>query len=259
MSKPEVPLRQMPGRRQRPLGSERAASLDLALQLTALRVEQLNRRATGEEGADAPLLAEALLELDHAHAELNVARDELHARADEMLEARLARELEWERYRDLFESAPIAYIETDRRGIVLDGNSMARLILSVPGAQHLIGKPLVVFVDQADRVRFRNTLEVIGVRSSHMSIQLKLCPRGRAGTIQTWAAVSSVGTLPFQAPAVRWTFALAFDAMQPPLEDLRTPSPGEVRAGEPEEEVNRRPCERPLRQARRRQRLVRRR
>lgn len=253
MSKSDVSLRRMREGRARPRGGERAASLDLALQLTALRVEQLNRRVSEDACQEAPLLAEALQELDHAYAELNAAREELHARADEMLEARLARELEWERYRDLFESAPVAYIETDRRGIVLDGNGMARTLLALPAARYLIGKPLVVFVDQADRVRFRNLLEVIGVKTPHASMQLKLRPKGRETSISTWAAVASVGTLPFQAPAVRWTFAAEPDAVQPYVRELR--AVGALPSDAPRTSAIRAPRLRTIRQSRRHTRV----
>jgi PAS domain-containing protein len=252
MSKSDVSSRRMREGSARPRGGERAASLDLALQLTALRVEQLNRRVSKDARDEAPLLAEALQELDHAHAELNAAREELHARADEMLEARLSRELEWERYRDLFESAPVAYLETDRRGIVIDGNAMARTLLALPAAQYLIGKPLVVFVDQADRLRFRNLLEVIGVKTSHASLQLKLCPK-RGPSIPTWAAVSSVGTLPFQAPAVRWTFAAEPDAVQSHVRELRAVEAPHVDV--PRIAASRTPRLRTIRQSRRHTRV----
>jgi PAS domain S-box-containing protein len=186
-----------------PFASQRAASLDLAVQVATVLVEKLQWRAKHEPENSAHLLAEALTALDHAHAELAAARDELHEHADEMLATRLERELEWARYRDLFEAAPVSYIETNSYGVVIEANRSSCELLNLSAAR-LVGKPLAAFVAQGDRRRFRLALATLGPSVQRTSLALHLKSRGESAPFAVQVDFSTVDTRMGRAPAVRW-------------------------------------------------------
>jgi two-component system, sensor histidine kinase len=64
-------------------------------------------------------------------------------------------------YSDLFEFAPIAYVVTDRNGLIIDANHWVGELLGLP-VERLVGKPLVTYVVEADRRRFRRLLLRLG-------------------------------------------------------------------------------------------------
>jgi PAS domain-containing protein len=89
-------------------------------------------------------------ELEAALAELDVLWDELQHQAD-----RLA--FERYRYASLYEQAPYASVITDVNGTMLEANRSAIQLLDVP-APTILKKPLVIFIDEADRPLFRTRL-----------------------------------------------------------------------------------------------------
>lgn len=86
-------------------------------------------------------------ELEVALEEIQALWDELGAQAD-----RLAHERE--RYAMLFERAPFACLVTDVHGNVREANLAAIALLEVP-VTYLIGKPLAIFIAEAERDAFR--------------------------------------------------------------------------------------------------------
>ncbi|MEH2194920.1 MAG: PAS domain S-box protein [Nostoc sp.] len=78
---------------------------------------------------------------------------ELRQQNEELAIARETAELERQRYQDLFDLAPDAYLVTDITGIIQEANYVTAALLSVR-QNHLIGKPLILFVAQADRKTF---------------------------------------------------------------------------------------------------------
>lgn len=204
---------------------QRMASLDLAVQVATLRAEHLQGRAKNEPEKSSPLLAEALSALEHAHAELAAACDELHEHVDAMLATRLERELEWARYRDLFETAPVAYIETDMSGIVIEANRRAGELLDV-FASRLVGKPLAVFIARVDRVEFRDMLFSVGAKPQRGSMAVRLKPRNLDGLISAQAEVAPVDGQLGRAPALRWVFvARCEEAVVVPAGPASGPAP----------------------------------
>jgi PAS domain S-box-containing protein len=67
--------------------------------------------------------------------------------------------LEAERLRDrtLFEHAPVAYVITDREGVIKDANRAASSLFNVT-SRWLSGKPLIVFVAPSRRRDLRDQL-----------------------------------------------------------------------------------------------------
>jgi PAS domain-containing protein len=139
------------------------------------RVRELRQRAQAQ-GSTTPDLQEALDELELAHDALRAAQDELFQRADQLLTARLEHELQWMRYRDLFESAPLAYLETDLGGMVVEAN---RRCLELLGGTHnlIVGKSVLLFVASSDRPHLRAALVRLRERGGTSTLRLQLSPR----------------------------------------------------------------------------------
>jgi len=105
-----------------------------------------------------------------------------------------------ERYRSLFEQAPVAYLVTDRLGVVGEANRRAADLLGTD-RRFLIGRPLTVFVAGDDRASFRDHLGRLqdpGVHSWELRVQPR---RGEQRTVAV--AVEAVGP-PGRAAELRW-------------------------------------------------------
>lgn len=97
--------------------------------------EKLDRRSTAGPG---PSRAEALEDLRTCLEELKVAEEELQKQNDELATAR-------QRYQELFDFAPDAYLVTDPEGIIQEANHAAVKLLRLPNG-FIAGKPLLSFV-----------------------------------------------------------------------------------------------------------------
>ena len=104
------------------------------------RIAELQRRS-GDGHAPGGLLPKALAELNVAIEELSVTGEELRAQTDELASTRLALEAERERYQELFESAPVAYVVTDPLARILEANRAAAVLFEAE-REFLTGKPL---------------------------------------------------------------------------------------------------------------------
>jgi PAS domain S-box-containing protein len=80
---------------------------------------------------------------------------ELREQSDELAAARRALEAERERYRQLFEAAPVAYLVTDPVARIREANRAAAELLGVE-QRFLAGKPLAAYVASSDRWVFRS-------------------------------------------------------------------------------------------------------
>jgi PAS domain S-box-containing protein len=125
--------------------------------------------------------------------ELRSALEELQAAHKELVEA------ERQRYQQLFHSAPLPYLVTDRHGVIREANQLAAAVLGVPPLR-LPGKPLVVFVDQTARRDFRQFLLQLDEEREHTLI-LPLVPRdGHAVPVRASVAASATAG----ARQLRW-------------------------------------------------------
>jgi PAS domain S-box-containing protein len=119
---------------------------------------------------------ETMEELRAALEELRVAEEELRQQNEELAAAQLQLEIERQRYLDLFELAPDAYISTDLLGIVTEANqSASRLLRVLP--RPLRGRPLAAYVATEDRRQFRALLSQHSRRSGPTTIMLRIQPR----------------------------------------------------------------------------------
>ncbi|MBN3895863.1 MAG: EAL domain-containing protein [Nostoc sp. NOS(2021)] len=95
--------------------------------------------------------------ITEAFEELNIAMEELLTASEELEVTRAAVEKERQRYQDLFEFAPDGYLVTNTTGTIQEANHAAATLLGVH-QKYLVGKPLILFIAQADRQSFNSQM-----------------------------------------------------------------------------------------------------
>jgi PAS domain S-box-containing protein len=146
---------------------------------------------------------EAMLEELHtALEELRVAEDELHRQNFELLAAYEALQEERERYRDLFEFAPDAYLVTTVNGVIVEANQVAAHFLNIE-AKQLIHKPITVFIPYDLRPHCRNMLLGMRQHLKTVTAEFQIQPR-KSEPIDVAVKVSPVITEPNGVIGFRW-------------------------------------------------------
>jgi PAS domain S-box-containing protein len=105
--------------------------------------------------------------------ELEVHRVELEIQNQQLEEAQLAAEESRERYRQLYESAPIGYLTLDPEGSIVAANLCAAELLGLPRAQ-LIGRKLSSFVAAGHQDRWHFARRVFAESGERRSVELEL-------------------------------------------------------------------------------------
>lgn len=119
---------------------------------------------------------EVYQELLTALEELQVAEEELRVQNEALADARDALEAERERYQRLFEFAPDGYLVTDADGTIREANRAAAQLLNV-SPEFLVGKPLVTFIPEDERRRFRSRLLHLAEAGGRHEWEARLQPR----------------------------------------------------------------------------------
>jgi PAS domain S-box-containing protein len=116
-----------------------------------------------------PSLAEAV-------EELAVTFEELHAVNEDLTQAQQAAVHNQQRYQELFEWAPEAYIVTDLHGVIQEANQAAADLLNI--ARHrLVGIPLAVFIAREERQPFRTQLAWLENGAEVREWKIRIQPR----------------------------------------------------------------------------------
>jgi len=183
---------------------DRVESFALSMRTGEARAAKLLGPKSGLE-QDPAILREALDTLRLQHEELLVAEEELRAQLDELGRMGLRLEAERERYADLFERAPDAYLVTDRFGVVRDANAAAVQLFCLE-MRFLRGKPISAFIDP-EEVRVMNDALDALERGTTRLLELALRPRG-GGEIHVVAHVS----LTSRGQRLLWTLRPAIRA-----------------------------------------------
>ena len=166
--------------------ADRIESFALSMRSGEERAAKLLGPKPGLE-QDPVVLREALDTLRVQHEELLVAEEELRAQLDELGRMGLRLEAERERYADLFERAPDAYLVTDRFGVVRDAN-VAAVQLFCLEMRFLRGKPISAFIDPSEVRAMNDALDALE-RGTTKQLDLELRPRG-GGEVHVVAHVS---------------------------------------------------------------------
>jgi PAS domain S-box-containing protein len=148
------------------------------------------------------VLPQALMELGSASEIVNLATEELCQQNEELIQTRNLLEAERQRYQDLFEFAPDAYLVTDTQGFIVEANRATALLLNI-SQQYLVGKLIINFVGLEDRQSFRNFLNQLG--ECHKSKELVLRLQQRNGDLfDASIKVGVVRTQQGKPTEIRW-------------------------------------------------------
>ena len=148
-----------------------------AMQASRERLAELLNETVDERQSSKEHLQRVIEELSSGLEELLVAEEELRVQAADLEASTIAIDAERERYGELFEFAPDAYLVTDEHGKIQEANSGASRMLGVP-ARFLEGKLLVSFVADAVRRELRDLLAHLATTSGAVYERyLRLQPR----------------------------------------------------------------------------------
>ena len=141
-----------------------------------IEAERAREAALDElEGANTQLAIHTA-ELSSQAEELRIQAEELAAKNAEIVLAAKAAETERRRYQELFDFAPDGYLVTDLNGIIREANQAARMLGVEP--RLLVGKPLITFIDKADRPALHAAIERLREqRVESTQLELLLAPR----------------------------------------------------------------------------------
>ncbi|MFO8015215.1 MAG: PAS domain-containing protein [Phycisphaerae bacterium] len=167
------------------------------------KLEALRGRLA-DHGGDLPDLEGALADLSAAAEELSAADEAIRYQAREVAESRRIVEAERQKYRDLFDLAPAAYVTTDAFGVIEEANRAAAAMLGVE-PHHLAGKPLSGFVAEEDREVLHRLAMGWTPHTRLRRGEVRVGPRGGeavAAAVAVTPAVDAAG----QVTALRWLF-----------------------------------------------------
>nr|WP_290226168.1 ATP-binding protein [Trichocoleus desertorum] len=134
--------------------------------------------------------------------ELQVAEEELQQQNEALQISRNLLDEERRRYQELFEFAPDSYIVTDANGQIQEANQAAIALLNLP-KEFLIGKPLVIFVDELERRSFRFKLLQLRQEYGPQELEMRLQPR-KAPSLDMSVTVALVRDSQGKVIALRW-------------------------------------------------------
>jgi PAS domain-containing protein len=124
-------------------------TLDLQVRSTQERLQQIRQQiAMGGHDRD-KLLSEAIDGLSSSLEELAVTTEKLHQQNEALVSTRQGLEWERQRYQNLFNFAPDAYLVTDESGVIEEINEAAAALLNIR-RDFGIGRPLILYVAQPD-------------------------------------------------------------------------------------------------------------
>jgi PAS domain S-box-containing protein len=174
-----------------------------------LEVLQCSTSETASQQQQPEIITAAFHEITNALEELEIANEELHQQNqqlcrqnEELSVARLALVAERQRYQELFEFAPDAYLLTDNDGVIQEANCAAATLLNV-SQKFLAGKPLLVYVVEKEHEEFYSKLALMLQAQGVEEWEGCLQPRNSV-PINAALKVSAVKNQEGRAIALRW-------------------------------------------------------
>jgi PAS domain S-box-containing protein len=139
------------------------------------RVAGLERHAAEALSTGDELLPPVLQELTVAFEELQVAQEELLHQQSELASTRSRVEAERQRYQELFDFAPDAYLITSANGVIREANRAATALLGMSQTT-LVGTPLALFIADYARRAFRRDIKQLGHMAGPQHWQIRMQP-----------------------------------------------------------------------------------
>jgi PAS domain S-box-containing protein len=141
-----------------------------------IRLEDLYKGVNANLPISLEIMPTVFKELGVVSEELQVALEELQQQNEELRLTQIALEVQKQRYQELFEFAPNAYLVTDEQGTIQEANCTAANIFNV-SQRFLIGKPLVLFIAEEKRQAFHVKLTELQQSKETARWHLRLLPR----------------------------------------------------------------------------------
>ncbi|MEH2264643.1 PAS domain-containing protein [Nostoc sp.] len=141
---------------------------DLPLQIQNMRqrVALLQRRSEQQKAQeDIELITDVFKELYLALEEMQIANKDLHQQNEKLFSAQQSLIAQNQRYQELFEGVPDAYLVTDPKGVIQEANSAANTLLNI-SKNFLLGKPLANFVLEKELIAFHLKLNHLRDRAA---------------------------------------------------------------------------------------------
>jgi PAS domain S-box-containing protein len=160
------------------LTNTNGAHFDTAVEAARRRLATLQQEAANIPSDWEHIVSEAFQVLQITLEELQVADEELRQQNEELGLARHTAEIERQRYQELFDFAPDAYLVTDTAAVIQEANHAAAALLAVT-KHRLCGKPLMVFVEPAERRAFYDHLTHLSRRGTMHNWEIRLQPHRR--------------------------------------------------------------------------------
>ncbi|HBB31126.1 MAG TPA: PAS sensor protein [Cyanobacteria bacterium UBA8803] len=155
-------------------------------QLVALHgyVMPLPQRNTEQIAEILAALAASLDNLQMIYEEMQASLAASTVLEEEILQQSEQAVAERQRYYDLFQFAPDAYLLTDANGLILEANAAARKLLNIR-QNSLVRMPLASFVPPVERQALRSYLNKMRQLQPVEDLEISLCPRdGKAFAAQ---------------------------------------------------------------------------
>ncbi|HEY9612959.1 response regulator [Allocoleopsis sp.] len=121
-------------------------------------------------------IAISLEHLQLSYEEMQTSLEASTVVEEEILQQSEQAVAERDRYYDLFQFAPDAYLLTDANALILEANASARKLLNIR-PNSLVRMPLAGFVPQEERRAFRSYLNQMRQLQPVEDLEISLCPR----------------------------------------------------------------------------------
>jgi PAS domain S-box-containing protein len=166
------------------------------------RVAGLERQASEALQAAPDLLPSAIEELHVAFEELQVTQEEILLQQNELASVRSRIEAERQRYHDLFEFAPDAYVVTTANGTIREANRVAAAMLGRPQSS-LVGMSLALFVPDDARQGFRQNISRLRQAEAVQQWEARIQPH-QGGAFDAAIAVAPTRDWGARTVNLRW-------------------------------------------------------
>ncbi|KOP23963.1 histidine kinase [Hapalosiphon sp. MRB220] len=137
-----------------------ASELTQQIKAVRQRADALQNHAKTSPLPSSEILHDSLEELNTALEELRVAEEEVRQQNEELRNIRYELEVERQRYKELFDFAPDAYLVTNTEGKILEANRTATSLFKI-SPKYIQGKLLINFVPENQRRAFRSQLIIL--------------------------------------------------------------------------------------------------
>ncbi|HUQ83101.1 MAG TPA: PAS domain-containing sensor histidine kinase [Gemmatimonadaceae bacterium] len=192
------------------------------LDATGERIASLLRRTPDDMVAShADPAGDVAVELSELLEELTVAYDQLRRQTEELRDSRRLILSERDRFRELFDVAPEGLITTDGMGMIREVNRGAATLLNVPN-EYVVGKPIVVFINEPERRAFRTRIYRARVDAAEQEWTSTLNRRD-GEPVRTFFSVGPMLDAHGQVTGLRWLLRDVSSRLAPVAND-RTPS-----------------------------------